>query len=54
MTSKITTAAHLAITGAIMALITVVFTLIPGTLGALDASKQVQIEWLNSLLKAVG
>ena len=59
MNTKITLAGHLAITGTFIAMITVVIptivaTLMPNALWALLASRQIQIEWLNSLLQVMG
>ena len=59
MKAQFTTSGHVAITSAFIILVTValpkfVHTLMPDTLGALLASKHIQIEWLNSLLQAMG
>jgi hypothetical protein len=58
MNTSLTTIGHLAITASIMTLVTVVLprffgAMIPSTLGSLLVSKQVQIEWLNSVLQAM-
>lgn len=58
MNTKLTTTGHLAITGSIIALATVVLprcleTMMPSALGAMLASKQIQIEWLNGLIQAM-
>lgn len=58
MNTPFTTTGHLAVAGSIITLVTVVLprflqALVPGALGALFASKQLQVEWLSSVLQAM-
>ena len=58
MNTPFTTTGHLAVTGSIITLVTVVLprflqALMPAALGALLASKQIQVEWLSSVLQAL-
>ena len=58
MNTPFTTAGHLAMTGTLITLITVALprfieTMVPSALASLLVSKQIQIEWLNSLLQAM-
>jgi hypothetical protein len=58
MNTPFTTIGHLAMTGTIITLITAALprfleTIMPIALGSLLTSKQIQIEWLNSLLQAM-
>ena len=58
MNTKLTTTGHLAIAGSIMTLVTVVLprfleALMPSSLGSLLVSKQVQVQWLHSVLEAM-
>lgn len=58
MNKPYTTTGHLAITSTIIGLITLALprfleAMMPSTLGSLLVCKQVQIEWLNSVLQAM-
>ncbi|MCP4453154.1 MAG: hypothetical protein GY809_16965 [Planctomycetes bacterium] len=58
MNTKLTITGHLAIAVSIITLVTVVLptfltALMPSALGSLLVSKQMQIEWLNSMLQAM-
>jgi len=59
MKTTLATSGHLAMTSSLLILITVALpkftqTLMPDMLSTLLASKHIQIEWLNSLLQAMG